>query len=62
MPVWIVHGEEDRVNPRESNLDLFTAAVPHARVFDWPGVGHLPDIEVPERVNALLPDLARSCT
>jgi pimeloyl-ACP methyl ester carboxylesterase len=60
MPVCIVQGEEDRVNPRASNADLLAAAVPHARFLELAGVGHLVDIEAPDQVNALLRQFAAS--
>jgi pimeloyl-ACP methyl ester carboxylesterase len=60
MPLCIMHGQEDRVNPRESNADLLAAAVPHARFVALPGVGHLPDLEAPPQVNAVLRQFAAS--
>jgi pimeloyl-ACP methyl ester carboxylesterase len=60
MPVCIVQGQEDRVNPREANADLLAAAVPHARFLELAGVGHLVDIEAPAQVNALLRQFAAS--
>ncbi|MGH8704024.1 MAG: alpha/beta fold hydrolase [Burkholderiales bacterium] len=39
-------------------LQLVRRAAPHARVEIVPGVGHFPQLEAPERVNALLAGLA----
>jgi pimeloyl-ACP methyl ester carboxylesterase len=60
MPLCIVQGQDDRVNPRASNADLLAAAVPHARFIELAGVGHLPDIEAPAQLNAILRQFAAS--
>ncbi len=61
MPVLLVQGEEDRVNPRESNADLLLPELPHGELLLWPGIGHLPELEAAERFNATLLGFARSC-
>jgi pimeloyl-ACP methyl ester carboxylesterase len=41
-------------------LDLVRRRVPYARIEVIPGVSHFPQIDVPERVNALLADFVGS--
>lgn len=59
LPVLMVQGDRDRVNPREQNADLLREALPHARLEAWPGIGHLPDVEDPARFNQALSDFAQ---
>jgi pimeloyl-ACP methyl ester carboxylesterase len=54
MPLLLVQGEEDRVTPAAANAELLAAAVPGARLVRLPGCGHLPEAEMPERVNGLV--------
>jgi pimeloyl-ACP methyl ester carboxylesterase len=54
MPLMLIHGDEDRVTPFATNGELLASAVPNARAETLVGCGHLPEIECPERVNALL--------
>jgi pimeloyl-ACP methyl ester carboxylesterase len=54
MPVLLIQGSEDRVNPRESNADLLLPRLPNATLQEWTGVGHLPEVEAPERFNTTL--------
>jgi pimeloyl-ACP methyl ester carboxylesterase len=53
-PVLMISGREDRVNPIDRNAALIAKAMPQARLEILEGVGHLPEVEVPEKVNALL--------
>ena len=41
-------------------LDLLKTGIPAARIELLPGLGHFPQLEAPERVNALIADFARS--
>lgn len=59
MPLLMVQGEEDSVNPRQNNADLLAAALPQARLAVWPGVGHLAEVEAPEHFNQALADFAQ---
>jgi pimeloyl-ACP methyl ester carboxylesterase len=54
MPLLMIQGEEDRVTPAAGNADLLARVLPQSRVVRLPGCGHLPEVEFPERVNALI--------
>ena len=54
MPVLLLQGDEDRVNAALENADLLLPVLPDARMEILPGLGHLPEIEAPMQVNALL--------
>ena len=53
MPVLIIWGESDRVHPIRQ-AGLLRTLIPQAELVRLPGCGHLPHVEQPERVNALL--------
>jgi pimeloyl-ACP methyl ester carboxylesterase len=53
-PVLMVSGIEDRVNPIDKNAAVLAKAMPKAKLEILEGVGHLPEVEAPEKVNALL--------
>src|SRR5436305_7306301 len=53
-PVLMISGNEDRVNPIEKNAAMLAKAMPKAKLEILEGVGHLPEVEAPEKVNALL--------
>jgi pimeloyl-ACP methyl ester carboxylesterase len=52
--VLMISGSEDRVNPRDKNADILAKAMRQAKHEILEGVGHLPEVEAPEKVNALL--------
>lgn len=54
VPVLMISGIEDRVNPIDRNAALLAKAMPKAKLEILEGVGHLPEVEVPDKVNALL--------
>jgi len=54
MPILLIQGAEDRVNPTVSNAAILVKAVPDARLVVLDDVGHLPEIEAPETVNELV--------
>jgi pimeloyl-ACP methyl ester carboxylesterase len=54
MPLLLIQGEEDRVTPATVNARRLAAAVPHAELVMLPGCGHLPEAEMPQRVNQLI--------
>ena len=53
-PVLMISGNEDRVNPIDKNAAVLAKAMPKARLEILEGVGHLPEVEAPDKVNALL--------
>jgi pimeloyl-ACP methyl ester carboxylesterase len=54
MPLLMIQGSEDKVTPAASNAERLAAAVPDARLVMLEGCGHLPEVEMPQRVNALV--------
>jgi pimeloyl-ACP methyl ester carboxylesterase len=54
MPILLIQGSEDHTNPRQENADLLKVAAPHCELEEWPGIGHLPEIEASERFNTTL--------
>jgi pimeloyl-ACP methyl ester carboxylesterase len=54
LPVLLIQGAEDRVNPLATNAALLVEALPNARLVVLDGCGHLPEVEEPERVNDLV--------
>jgi pimeloyl-ACP methyl ester carboxylesterase len=56
LPVLMISGRADKVNPIETNAAVLAAAVPHARHVILDGIGHLPEVEAPDMVNRLLLD------
>jgi pimeloyl-ACP methyl ester carboxylesterase len=54
MPLLMVQGEEDSVAPAARNAELLAAALPHARLVMLARCGHLPEVELPSRVNDLI--------
>jgi pimeloyl-ACP methyl ester carboxylesterase len=53
-PVLMISGSEDRVNPIDKNAAVLAKAMPQAKLEILDGVGHLPEVEAPEKVNAML--------
>ncbi len=53
-PVLMISGSEDRVNPIDKNAAILAKAMPKARLEIIEGVGHLPEVEVPDKINAML--------
>jgi len=56
MPVLLVQGSEDQVNPRQENADLLLPRLPNGQMIEMPGIGHLPEVEDPDAFNKLLMD------
>ena len=48
VPTLILHGEND-VLIEPASAGKFAAAIPGAKVLMYPNVGHLPQIEIPQR-------------
>jgi len=53
-PVLMISGNEDRVNPIDKNARVLAQAMPKAKLEILEGVGHLPEVEQGDKVNALL--------
>jgi pimeloyl-ACP methyl ester carboxylesterase len=53
-PVLMISGSEDRVNPIDKNAAVLAKAMPKAKLEILDGIGHLPEIEAPDKVNAML--------
>ena len=53
-PVLMISGNEDRVNPMDRNAAILAKAMPSAKHEIMDGVGHLPEVEAPDKVNAML--------
>ena len=53
-PVLMISGVEDRVNPIDKNAAVLAKAMPKARLEILERAGHLPEVELPEKVNAML--------
>ena len=54
MPILLIQGAEDKVNPTETNAAVLEKALPNARLVILDGAGHLPEVEAPGRVNDLV--------
>jgi len=54
FPVLLIHGSADTVNPLETNAAILAETLPDCRLHVLEGCGHLPEIEAPAAVNALL--------
>jgi pimeloyl-ACP methyl ester carboxylesterase len=48
IPTLVMHGEEDRLIPIASGRAL-AAAIPDAKLITYPGVGHVPMEQIPDR-------------
>jgi pimeloyl-ACP methyl ester carboxylesterase len=56
MPLLMIQGSDDRVTPVAANAARLAVAVPPARLVTLDGCGHLPEVEMPTRVNDLVRD------
>jgi pimeloyl-ACP methyl ester carboxylesterase len=54
MPILLIQGAEDQVNPTETNAGVLEKALPNAHLVVLEGAGHLPEVEAPGRVNDLV--------
>jgi pimeloyl-ACP methyl ester carboxylesterase len=54
MPVLLIQGTEDRVNHGEKNAYVLIDHLPDDRLVKLEGLGHLPEVEDPDRVNGML--------
>jgi len=53
MPILLIQGDQDRVNPLADNAQPLANALPNGRLEVLPDIGHLPEVEAPDVVNAL---------
>jgi pimeloyl-ACP methyl ester carboxylesterase len=53
-PVLMISGNEDRVNPIDKHAAVLVKAMPKAKLEILDGIGHLPEVEAPDKVNAML--------
>jgi len=60
-PVLLVQGSEDRINPREENADLLLPRLANGDLQVWPGIGHLAEVEAPQRFNAAVLAFGAAC-
>ncbi len=56
MPLLMIQGVDDRVTPVAANAARLAAAAASARLVMVDGCGHLPELEMPARVNRLVRD------
>jgi pimeloyl-ACP methyl ester carboxylesterase len=54
MPVLLLQGTEDKVNPGDKNAYVLIEHLQNGRLVKLDRLGHLPEIEDPVRINALL--------
>lgn len=54
MPVLLIQGAEDKVNPMGANAAVLIKHLPQGRLEVLQGFGHLPEVEAPDVVNDLL--------
>ncbi len=62
VPVHLVFADKDVVIPPRHYAPYFTERLPHAQVTTLRGVGHCPQVEVPDRVAALIHDFVVDST
>jgi pimeloyl-ACP methyl ester carboxylesterase len=53
-PVLMISGNEDQVNPIDKHAAVLAKAMPKAKLEILDGIGHLPEVEAPDKVNAML--------
>jgi len=54
MPILLIQGDQDQVNPLDRNAAVLAARLPDARLEVLDGIGHLPEIVAWPWVNALI--------
>ena len=54
MPILLIQGKEDRVNPTDRNAAVLARKLPDAHLIVLDGAGHLPEVEQHDQVNALV--------
>lgn len=56
MPVLLIQGGADKVNPADKNADILIKVLKNGRMEKLDNIGHLPEVEVPDNVNKMLRD------
>ena len=56
MPVLLIQGRVDKVNPGDKNADLLIKYLKNGKLEYLEAIGHLPEFEVPDTVNKMLRD------
>ena len=56
LPVLLISGSEDRVNPIDKNAAILVKALKQGKLEILEGFGHLPEVETPDTVNRMLRD------
>jgi len=54
VPVLMYHGTEDKIAPIARSSEALLKLLPNGKLVKLEKLGHLPDVEVPDQVNALL--------
>ncbi len=56
MPVLLIQGRTDKVNPGDRNADVLIKELKNGKLEYLEEIGHLPEVEVPDTVNKMLRD------
>ncbi len=56
MPVLLIQGRTDKVNPGERNADVLIKHLKNGKLEYLEAIGHLPEVEAPDTVNKMLRD------
>lgn len=56
MPVLLIQGTMDKVNPADKNADILIKVLKNGRLEKLDNIGHLPEVEAPDTVNKMLRD------
>ena len=56
MPVLIIEGRQDRVNPGDKNAAVLIKFLKNGKLEWLDNYGHLPEVETPDTVNTMLVD------
>jgi pimeloyl-ACP methyl ester carboxylesterase len=56
MPVLLIQGRVDKVNPGERNADVLIKYLKNGKLEYLEAIGHLPEVEAPDTVNKMLRD------
>jgi pimeloyl-ACP methyl ester carboxylesterase len=56
MPVLLIQGRADKVNPGDRNAEVLIKHLKNGRLEWMEAIGHLPEVEAPDAVNKMLRD------